>query len=192
MSIRKDQIIVVDLEASCWEGYDAPPGQQNEIIEIGVCLISPDGLTMQEKRGIFVRPTESVISEFCTKLTSITQEQLDQHGIAFDAACSILEKDYDSRNRLWASWGSFDRKIFWDQCKRRNVRYPFSKKHVNLKRVYQDSYKNRIGLARAMEANGLAMEGTAHRGDDDAWNTARLLGYMIQQHGVQILRKYGL
>ena len=42
MSIRKDKLLVVDLEATCWEGYNAPAGQKNEILEIGVCLLDLD------------------------------------------------------------------------------------------------------------------------------------------------------
>ena len=33
-----DKIIVIDLEATCWEG-DPPPGQESEIIEIGLCIL---------------------------------------------------------------------------------------------------------------------------------------------------------
>ena len=34
---------IVDIESSCWENEDGsktpPPGQQSEIIEIGICLL---------------------------------------------------------------------------------------------------------------------------------------------------------
>lgn len=191
MAIRKDKIIIVDLEATCWEGFDAPQGQQNEIIEIGVCLLDPKAAEVTEKRSILVKPLESDISEFCTNLTSITQEMVDTQGIAFDAACKILETEYDSRNRLWASWGSFDRKFFFKQCKRRDVRYPMSKKHANLKRVFQDNYGQRMGLARALAASHIEQIGTAHRGDDDAYNTAVLLNHLMQTFGLHILKRWG-
>jgi inhibitor of KinA sporulation pathway (predicted exonuclease) len=191
MSIRKDKIIVVDLEATCWQGFDAPDGQVNEIIEIGVCLLDPQTAHVTDKRSIMVKPIESVVSEFCTKLTSITQEMVDTEGIAFDDACQTLEKEYDSRNRLWASWGGFDREFFKKQCRRRKVRYPFSKKHSNLKRVFQDNYGKRMGLARAMEAMELEQIGHMHRGDDDAYNTAVLLRRLIELYGIHIMKRYG-
>jgi len=192
MVIRKDKIIVVDLEATCWEGYDAPDGQENEIIEIGVCLLDVQDNTISDKRSIIVKPTHSTISPFCTQLTTITQEQVDRDGIAFADASMILEKEYDSRNRLWASWGGWDRKIYWDQSKRREIRYPFSKKHANLKRVFGDNHGQRMGMIRAMKVLNLPHEGTHHRGDDDAYNTARILANLIDTHGIQIMRKYGL
>ena len=152
MTIRKDKLLVVDLEATCWEGYNAPPGQTNEILEIGVCLLDLETYQISAKRSLLVTPTESEISPFCTQLTSITPEMVAADGMTFEAACKILEHDYDSRNRMWASWGGFDREIFRKQCKRRDVRYPLNGKHANLKRVYMDATGERVGLHRALRA----------------------------------------
>jgi inhibitor of KinA sporulation pathway (predicted exonuclease) len=192
LSIRKDKIIVIDLEATCWEGYAAPIGQENEIIEIGVCLYDIATQTIDNKRSLLVRPSRSVISPFCTQLTTITQELVDRYGTDFQTACEILERDYDSRNRLWASWGSFDQKMFAEQCKTRLVRYPLSKKHANLKRVYADVKGTRIGLKFALEANEISLEGTHHRGSDDAYNTAKMLAKLVHENGIGILKKYGM
>ncbi|MEL6403299.1 MAG: 3'-5' exonuclease [Chloroflexota bacterium] len=193
MAIRKDKIIVVDLEATCWEGFDAPEGQENEIIEIGVCLLDPkaDPIEITDKRSILVKPTESVVSEFCTQLTTITPELLDEKGITFDEACTILEKDYDSRNRIWVAWGGWDKRFMLKQCRRRGVRYPFNKKHANLKRVFSTHYGQRMGLARSLSAVNIEQEGTAHRGVDDAYNSARLLQYLFETYGENILYRYG-
>ena len=193
MAIRKDKIVVIDIEMTCWEGFDAPPGQENEIIEIGVCLLNPtaDSPQITDKRSIMVKPIRSEISPFCTELTSITPKMVAERGIDFPTACHILETEYDTRNRLWASWGSFDRRMFRQQCKSRKVRYPFSKKHCNLKRLFQDSFGTRMGFARAMEAVGIELEGTQHRGDDDAYNTTVLLKHLIETYGVYIMRRWG-
>jgi inhibitor of KinA sporulation pathway (predicted exonuclease) len=37
MARRLDQILVVDVESTCWEG-EPPDGQEPEIIEIGLCV----------------------------------------------------------------------------------------------------------------------------------------------------------
>lgn len=191
MAIRKDKIVIIDLEATCWEGFTAPLGQTNEIIEIGICLLDPFAAEISKKRSIFVKPTESLISPFCTELTSITAQMVDNLGIGFEEACHILEQEYDTRNRLWASWGSFDREFFLNQCRRRKVRFPMSKKHSNLKRVFQDNHGIRMGLVRALDAVGIQQEGVQHRGDDDAFNTALLLRHLIETYGLQIMRRYG-
>ena len=192
VSIRKDKIVIVDLESTCWEGYTAPVGQTNEIIEIGICLLDVNDLSIEKARSLLVRPIESVVSPFCTQLTSITPDLLQREGIDFTGACEIVERDYDSRNRLWASWGAYDYEMFWAQCKRRQVRYPFSKKHANLKRVFQQTIGERMGTESALAKLEIEFEGTRHRGVDDAYNTARILTKLIQAHGLGILRKYGL
>ena len=35
-----NKIIIIDLEATCWEGIP-PKGEVSEIIEIGICLLIP-------------------------------------------------------------------------------------------------------------------------------------------------------
>jgi inhibitor of KinA sporulation pathway (predicted exonuclease) len=53
-----DQIIVVDVESTCWEG-PPPEGEASEIIEIGLCALNvPDGARLV-RRSIFVRPERS-------------------------------------------------------------------------------------------------------------------------------------
>jgi inhibitor of KinA sporulation pathway (predicted exonuclease) len=192
LTIRKDKIIIVDLESTCWEGYDAPPGQENEIIEIGICMVDVATYEITGKRAIFVKPTRSIISPFCTELTTITPELVEKEGISFYEACDILEHDYDSRNRLWGSWGNYDHKMFAAQCKSFQVRYPFSDKYANLKRAYGDLKGKRIGLNAALEALKMEREGIAHRGDDDAYNTARVLVNLMQTHGIVFMKPFGL
>ena len=190
MGIQRDKIVIVDIEATCWETDPPPEGQVNEIIEVGVCLFEVKSRDLSAKRSIFVRPEKSVVSEFCTKLTTITPEQVAS-GVAFAEACQILESDYDTLNRAWMSWGSYDRRMFKEQCQDRAVRYPFSKKHINLKSVHGKlNGGQRVGMARAMKKVGLEFVGTHHRGDDDAWNIGRLLDYLLRVHGDKILRKY--
>ena len=44
MARKLDQILVIDVEATCWEG-NPPPGQTSEIIEIGLCVLDVPTLT---------------------------------------------------------------------------------------------------------------------------------------------------
>ena len=190
MSIYKDVILIVDIEATCWENLANPPGEVNEIIEVGICALDMTRRELGDKRSLLVTPTQSTISPFCTKLTTITPELIAREGMGFDAACSILEADYNARNRLWASWGMYDHSIFREQCKTQDVRYPFSKKHCNLKRVFSDVYGERMGMAQALEKAELKLEGTHHRGHDDAWNIGRLLVHLLEKKP-DALKKYG-
>ncbi|EIW60579.1 uncharacterized protein TRAVEDRAFT_19224 [Trametes versicolor FP-101664 SS1] len=81
-----DAFLVLDVEATCVEGagFDYP----NEIIEWPVCLLrwkdrdtkgkAREELEVVDEFRSFVRPTwRPQLSDFCTTLTGITQEQVD-------------------------------------------------------------------------------------------------------------------
>ncbi|WP_024803778.1 3'-5' exonuclease [Nocardia sp. BMG51109] len=171
---------VVDVEATCWEGTN-PPGQPNEIIEIGLCVLDLDTLERSEKHSILVRPDRSTVSEFCTRLTTLTQQQLDS-GIEFGAACELLGYEHDAATRPWASWGDFDRRQFERQCAATGVAYPFGARHTNAKRMFSESRetRRRYGMDEALRLAGLPLEGVHHRGGDDAWNIAGLIAGLMR------------
>jgi inhibitor of KinA sporulation pathway (predicted exonuclease) len=183
---KLDQILVIDIEATCWPG-PPPAGQESEIIEIGLCRLDVASGERLEKRSILVRPTRSRVSEFCTQLTGLTQKQLHTKGISFERACILLEREYLSKKRLWASYGDYDRNQFRRQCDVMGVAYPFSPGHINVKSlvgiVHALPYE--VGLVRAMEMMGLELEGTHHRGADDAWNIAQVLSMLLLHRQVE-------
>jgi inhibitor of KinA sporulation pathway (predicted exonuclease) len=176
-----DRILVLDLEATCWDG-PPPAGQVSEIIEVGICTMDVPSLQRVEKRSILIKPLKSEISEFCTKLTTLTAEHLKDAGSLADAA-RILKKEFLSQERLWASWGDYDRRQFERVCKEFGVGYPFGISHLNVKTLFSVSFglEEEIGLDMAYERLGLTMEGTHHRGADDAWNIAGVLGLLLKR-----------
>jgi inhibitor of KinA sporulation pathway (predicted exonuclease) len=192
MTIRHDQVLVVDIEATCWQDHKPPQGELSEIIEVGVCLLDTRTFEPSQPMGILVKPEHSKVSPFCTQLTTLTQAMLDEQGITFAEACAMLEKIYGSCGVLWGSWGNYDKRMFVEQCKTRNIRYPYSDYHMNIRKMYAkwEKHKHLSGMPLAMQDIGLTLEGTHHRGVDDAWNIARILGALLQKHGVGILAKY--
>src|SRR4029078_6003413 len=99
---RLDHTLVSDIESPCWDGGFPPKGQSNDIIEIGLCPLEVSTGRRLEKRSILVRPERSTGGPFCTQPTTLTQEQV-AGGIAFKDACKLLEDEYLSADRLWAS-----------------------------------------------------------------------------------------
>lgn len=178
MTRRYDFIIVVDIECTCWDG-PTPPEEENEIIEVGICRLYHNG-ERGSKRSILVKPERSTVSPFCTELTTLTQEQVDG-GVSFAEACMQIEKDYKTRPRVWASYGDYDRQMFERQCMARGIAYPFSPSHMNVKTLFTllRGMHHDVGMAVALELLGLPLEGTHHRGDDDAWNIAAMLGKLL-------------
>ncbi|MFC4373781.1 exonuclease domain-containing protein [Nocardia halotolerans] len=172
---------VVDVEATCW-AESPPPGQVGEIIEIGLTVVDLGTRTRTSRHGILVRPARSTVSEFCTELTSLTQQQVDT-GVDFAEACRILTTEFAAGSRPWASWGDYDRKQFRAQCAETGVPYPFGPSHTNAKQVFADSYRlrKRPGMAGALRIAELPLAGRHHRGEDDAWNIGALVVAVLER-----------
>jgi inhibitor of KinA sporulation pathway (predicted exonuclease) len=174
------KIMVVDIEATCWDGA-IPRGQQSEIIEIGICVLDTVSGEVTGLRGILVKPERSEVSDFCTGLTTITQEMLDRDGVSFKEACRILTDEYKTREHTWASYGAYDEKMFRQQCRELNMPYPFGNDHINVKKLFAEKKKlsKAIGMAGALHILNLPLVGTHHRGVDDAGNIAGILQWAI-------------
>jgi inhibitor of KinA sporulation pathway (predicted exonuclease) len=181
MAKRLDHILVIDVESTCWEGAP-PPGQISEIIEIGVCLVDVTSLERLEKRSILVKPEKSEISDYCTALTTLTPEMLTSAN-RFKEAVLILKAAYHSKERLWASWGDYDRHQCERNCREYGLEYPFGTRHLNVKTLFAIAFglHHEIGLDEAYKTLGMKMQGTHHRGDDDAWNIAGILCFLLRQ-----------
>jgi inhibitor of KinA sporulation pathway (predicted exonuclease) len=171
---------IIDVEATCWDG-PAPPGQVNEIIEIGVCVLHLETLERVEKRSIVVKPACSEVSAFCSQLTGWTVEQVNQ-GVSFAEAVRILEKDFRSRSRTWLSWGNYDRQQFERECAAKGVAYPFSSRHVNAKVAFANvrNAGKKLGMSGALRLLNRPLEGRHHNGADDAWNIAVMVADMLK------------
>lgn len=181
MAGKLDQLLVIDLESTCWEG-PPPDGEEKEIIEIGVCALDITTGERVKRQSILVRPERSRVSPFCTELTHLTQAQVEQQGVSFGRACAILRRKYNARDRIWASFGDYDRRQFEDQCADRRVQYPFGPSHINVKMLFAlfNGLPQEIGLVPALDLMQLPVDGVHHRGIDDAWNTARLLWALME------------
>lgn len=181
MTKKLDQIIVIDVESTCWQD-SKPADQENDIIEIGICTLDVASGQRLEKESILVQPERSSVSEFCTQLTTLTQAQVEQ-GIALKAACSLLKNKYFSKERIWVSYGDYDRRQFERQCQSLQVSYPFDTRHINVKSLLAIIYalSQEVGMDKALELLNLPLEGTHHRGGDDAWNIAAILSKLLLQ-----------
>lgn len=178
-----DKIIVVDIEATCWQG-DAPPGETSEVIEIGMCLLDVTSGERSDKNAILIKPQHSKLSDFCIQLTTITPKMLADAPI-FSEACQLLCDEYHSQKRTWASYGDYDRLMLAQQCKAEGVPYPFGRSHINVKNLLalHLNLKREVGLQKGTALMGLNFEGTIHRGVDDAWNIAVVLQRMLLARG---------
>lgn len=169
-------VLIVDVESTCWEPPGVQPKNQfSEIIEIGIAIVNIKSLKLIKNDSIIIRPQNSTISKFCTKLTTLTPEYVDQ-GMTFQAAMAVLKRDYESESRTMVSWGDYDRKMFERNCKDYGCKYPFGPRHLNLKNSFTmlHGLDKEPGMDTALDYLGLKLDGTHHRGLDDARNIANI------------------
>ena len=179
MAKKLDKVLVIDVEATCWEG-DPPAGQVSEIIEIGLCVLDVASGERSTPRAIMVKPQRSTLSDYCVQLTTITPEMLVD-GMLFSEACQLLKAEYQSHRRTWASYGDYDRLQFIRQCEEEGIPYPFGRTHINVKNLLALNLglPKEVGLQRGTSLLGLTFEGTIHRGMYDAWNIAAVLDRVL-------------
>lgn len=180
MAKNVDFINVIDVESTCWEG-NPPFMQVSEIIEIGIAVIDVHQKKIVKNESVIVRPEQSRVSEFCTQLTGLTQEDVDK-GCHLRDAFFKLRKQYQSAITCWASYGDYDRKMFERECDRKGLKYPFDSFHINVKALIGFHFGVRLGMDSALKRLGMKLEGTHHRGVDDAYNIARILLKMRFDH----------
>ena len=171
--------VVVDLEATCWQGSQV---KEMEIIEIGAVLL--DGETFHEWSDFeqFVQPvTNPMLTDFCRQLTHIKQGQIDSAPHFEEAFGNFMEWIGDDPFKL-CSWGAFDYEIFNFELDRKAMVWPPNfVGYMNLKDLYARAYSTKpsIGLRLAMRKLGMPFEGRLHRGIDDARNIARVAQTML-------------
>lgn len=175
MTSKANRIIVLDLEATCDEN-GLPEGQEQDIIEIGLCVIELRERTIRHRNNFLIFPERSEITPYCTKLTGIDKELIQKRAMPFEDAMNEVSRLY-GRNSAWGSWGDFDRKLLKTCCERYHVPFPLGNTHYNLRHLYamMRGYGKLLGLQRAIESERMEFEGNAHRAGDDAYNTARLM-----------------
>lgn len=181
MKNSTDKIIVIDLEATCWEGEERK-NNTSEIIEIGICVLDTITGDITKNEGILIKPEASTVSKFCTQLTTITQEMLDKEGISFKEACDILRTEYSAYQYTWASYGAYDYNMLEKQCSFRKMDFPVSKNHINVKELFTEKkgIKKKVGMNGALQILDIPLEGTHHRGKDDAKNIANILYWILK------------
>lgn len=172
-----ENLLVIDLEATCEN--PTPEGYHFQIIEIGAVWLSPTGEVLDTFETL-VRPDQP-ISEFCTGITTITQD-LSDTGASFPEASAALA-EFASRypGKTWASWGAGDLKMIERDSAYHCVANPLEGwAHRNLKVEYHTAKPKvkkkqpHVGMKRAMVELGIELEGVHHRALPDALNICKV------------------
>ena len=89
--MRHKEAIIYDLEYTTWAGASerhwSGKDEYREIIRIGAISIDLDSLQEIEALDVFVKPSiNPILSDYCVKLTGVTDEQIQAGGIALHEA----------------------------------------------------------------------------------------------------------
>lgn len=175
------KIVVIDLEATCWEG-EPPVGQTSELIEVGVSMLTVPTLEISKPRRLFIKPIRSEVSPFCSSLTGITPELLSEKGKALHEVIDVLTNEFKLKERVWAGWGSDGHELIEAAGSIGMGKFEPSS-YINLCSLFSvmTGSPNRVGLARALDMCGLEFKGIRHTGGDDSYNACRVLRWMIER-----------
>ncbi|MCY1012620.1 exonuclease domain-containing protein [Nannocystis pusilla] len=182
-----DRVVVLDFEATC--DSSNPPSPQ-EVIEFPSVLVSLRDREVVDSFSTFVRPVHHpTLSAFCTELTTIRQQDVDGAPVFADVLAAHrawLEGHglFDSQGRerfALVTCGDWDLQTMLPvQCAAAGI--PIGslprayRRWINIKKIFLDVLKKAktTGMPAMLQALGLELQGTHHRGIDDCHNIARL------------------
>jgi inhibitor of KinA sporulation pathway (predicted exonuclease) len=174
-------ILVVSIETTCWEAGAKPADEESEIIEVGACLLDTTTGARSNKRTFKVRPTRSTISLYCILQTGSTSWAM-KRAISFLEVCLILEEEYVSKDRTWASFGQRTQSIFERQCADMGVAYPFSRDHIDVQKHLVQQFRVELASkAQARQLLGLPLEHYYRSSGNSACEIATILYKMLPE-----------
>ena len=178
MTKKRQNYLVVDLEGTCCDDDSVPPDER-ETIEIGAVIVDGESLEAEQTWSSLVKPVRCpVLTEFCTNLTGIGQQDVDtacEFPDAFGGFCNWVVGHGDS---LFCSWGRYDKDQFRRDCMYHGMEYPF-REHLDLSKLFTRKTGKRRGHRGAMKVLGVEPEGDHHRGLSDAMNIAKMLPLLL-------------
>ncbi len=154
-----------------------PPGGINEIIEIGAVMIDSKGKQIG-RFSKFVKPTVNPkLSKFCKKLTSISQENVDEADLYHDVVQQFQDWiGIDNNDYRLCSWGQYDKVMLKDNCHLHKIDIDWLTHFVDLKSKYHilKGEHKLTGLKNTLINEGMEFTGIHHRAISDAENTAKI------------------
>lgn len=167
------KIICFDLEMCCWDGGERQIG---EIISIGLVEMCLETGTHMRTAEFIVKPQYDDVSAFCTKLTGISQSQINKQGRPLEKVMETVKTKFGGDRKVYTAWGD-DGNYLAKECDEKGFSSPIAS-HLNAALLYMTKHRHsggQVAMKRAMNHYGLAFEGHQHNALNDATNMARLV-----------------
>ena len=193
MGANLNRVLVVDIEATCWETREEQGSKPNEIIEIGICELNLRTNQIENGSSYVIKPRFTKVSPFCTQLTGWTQEAVDE-GADILPTLAAIGNDYGITNiDTWFSCGEYDRiKLSSNRSLRGSLgqlyeigrmQNPFDqmRSHFNVKTLFALKHRatKEKGMERMLEQLGEKLDGRHHNGCYDALNIAKIVRHVL-------------
>ena len=162
-------------------------GQLSEIVEIGACKVDLQSRGITDQFQIYITPKSGYVAKSTRKFINMTQEDVKK-SVPFREAIHQFST-WLGQEYFLCSWGKDDRFHLIDQCIRNRINLDWLKNYNDIQqqigKFLETKTKNQLGLKNALDLAGIEATGKAHRGIDDAINTAELLIKFLDQVKLQ-------
>lgn len=152
-------------------------GQLSEIVEIGACKVDLHEKKIIDQIQIYICPKSGYITKSTRKFINMAKEDLKK-TVSFQTGVEQFKR-WLGQDYYLCSWGKDDKVHFVNECVRNKMNLEWFKNYNDLQnligKILSDNTKNQLGLKNALKLAGFEFSGTAHKGIDDAVNTAMLL-----------------
>lgn len=197
-----EYLCLVDFMATCSDG---PPPKPQEIIEFPAVLFNTRTKTIEDTFHCYIRPdVHPVLSEYCTELTGITQDMVDdgvsffqalelheewltkKHGLVSIGKGTLGEKAHKAASTyIYATCGDWDLKVcLANQLEYHNRPIPEAfQSWVNVKWPFETMYHQKVqGIADMLYELKVEPEDSKNQtGLDDCKSLAQVCGMMLNK-----------
>ncbi|MDJ0736579.1 MAG: 3'-5' exonuclease [Nostocaceae cyanobacterium] len=175
--------LIIDLEATC-SNDNTIRRREMEIIEIGAVMLNRLTWKIDSEFQQFIKPVRHPkLTDFCTELTTIQQQDVDAAATFPEVIDNLKQWMQSFPNYIFCSWGEYDKTQFMQDCNYHKIPYPFGSEHRNIKKEFSEylGVSKKFGMAQALQHLEIELQGTHHRGIDDARNIAAIFKHMNTQ-----------
>ena len=152
-------------------------GQLSEIVEIGACKVDLNSANIIDQFQIYILPRCGYLSKSTRKFIKIKKED-EKKAVHFRVGIEKFSK-WLGDNYFLCSWGSDDKAHIINQCIRNKIKLDWFKNYNDIQKpighLLAKDENSQMGLRNALTQASIDPIGKAHRGIDDAINTAQLL-----------------
>jgi len=194
-------LLILDFEATCDQAEEnttnvrfGPP----EIIEFPTIIFNVDARKVEGEFHTYVKPqVNPILTKFCTQLTGIQQNWVDQAPILIDVLKRhdiwlhengfLVNGQVTEKSFAYVTCGDWDLKqMLPGQCDRlKYKRHHYFWQWINIKFIFQRvTGISGKGMAQMLQVLKLSLEGKHHSGIDDCRNITKIAHALIERGGV--------